>query len=62
MDPSGATAKLTVDALRAGKLTVDQWTKHRAFCSWCLVAAGATFAALPLVLPEARSAARTLLH
>lgn len=56
--PLALAAKVTVDAAQAGKLTIDQWTEHRAFCSWCLLAAGATFAALPLVLPEARAALR----
>ena len=54
--PLALMAKVLVDAAGAGKLTVDQWTKHRAFCSWCLLAAGATFATVPLVVPEARAA------
>lgn len=53
-------AKVFADALQAGKLTVDQWTKHRAFCSWCLLAAGFTFAAVPAALPETKAALRTL--
>lgn len=54
--PLALAAKTLFDAAQAGKLTVDQWTKHKAFCSYCLVAAGATFAALPLAIPEARAA------
>lgn len=54
--PIALAAKVGIDAVVAAKLTVDQWTKHRAFCGWCLVAAGATFAAVPAVLPEARAA------
>lgn len=54
--PLALAAKALFDAGQAGKLTIDQWTKHRAFCSYCLVAAAATFAALPLALPEARAA------
>lgn len=54
--PLALATKALLDAAQAGRLTVDQWTKHRAFCSYCLVAAGATFAALPLVIPEARAA------
>ncbi|HET7274213.1 MAG TPA: vitamin K epoxide reductase family protein [Longimicrobiaceae bacterium] len=54
--PLALTGKLLFDAVQAGKLTVDQWTKHRAFCSWCLLAATATFAAVPLMIPEARAA------
>lgn len=58
--PLALGAKVIADALQAGKLTVEQWTRHRAFCSWCLVAAGFTFAAVPQALPEARAALRTL--
>jgi uncharacterized membrane protein len=58
--PLALMAKVAVDAAGAGKLTVDQWTKHRAFCSWCLLAAGATFATVPLVVPEARAAFRQI--
>lgn len=54
--PLALAAKASVDAFQAGKLSVDQWTQHRAFCFWCLLAAGATFAAVPLTLPEARAA------
>lgn len=49
-------AKTGADAAQAAKLTVDQWTKHKAFCFWCLLAAAATFAALPLAVPEALAA------
>ena len=58
--PLALAAKVALDALGAGKLTVDQWTKHRAFCLWCLLAASATFASVPLVVPEARAALRHL--
>jgi uncharacterized membrane protein len=58
--PLALAAKVGADAAGAAKLTVDQWTKHRAFCGWCLAAAGATFAALPAVLPEAKAAWRRL--
>jgi uncharacterized membrane protein len=49
-----AAAKASVDAAYATKLTVDQATKHRAACSWCLLATAATFAALPHALRGAR--------
>jgi len=51
--PLALGAKVTFDALQAGRLAFGQWPRHRAFCSWCLLAAGATFAALPLAVPEA---------
>ena len=50
--------KVAVDAANAAKLSVDQWTKHRAFCFWCLIAAAATFAMAPLAVPEAIAAWR----
>lgn len=52
--------KVAFDVANAAKLTIDQWTKQRAFCFWCLVAAGATFAMAPLVVPEALAAFRSL--
>ena len=56
--PRLLAAKAGIDAAQAVKLTVDQWTKHRAFCSWCLIAAGATFAVVPAVIPELRASLR----
>ncbi len=56
--PLGMAAKIMMDAALAGKLTVDQWTKYRAFCFWCLLTTAATFAALPLAAPEVRVALR----
>jgi len=53
--PLALAAKVAFDAVQAGKLSVDQWTEHRAFCFWCLLAAGSTFAAVPLVVPEANA-------
>lgn len=54
--PLAMAGKVAIDAVQAGRLSVEQWTNHRAFCSWCLTAAGLTFAAVPAVLPEARAA------
>lgn len=59
--PLALAAKVGLDVAQAAKLTRDQWVRHRAFCSWCLLAAGATFAMAPLVLPEAREALAALL-
>lgn len=59
--PLALAAKVAFDAVQAGKLTLEQWTKHRAFCLWCLAAAGASFATAPLVVPEARAALQQLL-
>jgi hypothetical protein len=54
-------AKVAFDAATAMKYTIEEWKGHRAFCFWCVVASAATFASLPLVVPEARRALRTLL-
>jgi len=48
--------KVIIDAAQAGWLALGQWPKHRALCCWCLPAAGATFAALPLAAPEVMEA------
>ena len=51
-------AKVAFDAGNALRLTVVQWKRYRAWCFWCLIAAGATFAMVPLVIPEALAAIR----
>lgn len=58
--PLALAAKVGFDTVASGKLTADQWTKHRAWCFWCLTASGATFATVPRVIPEARAAIKTL--
>lgn len=52
--------KLGLDALTALKLTIDQARKQKAFCFWCLLAASATFASVPLAVPEALQALRAV--
>lgn len=54
--PLVLAGKVTVDALNAGYLTWEQIAKHRALCSYCLVAAAASFAIVPASWPEARAA------
>lgn len=58
--PLAATAKLVLDAVGAAYLTVEQVSKHRALCAWCLAAAAASAAAVPAALPEARTAWRAM--
>jgi uncharacterized membrane protein len=58
--PLALAAKVAVDTVQSGRLTVDQWVRHRAFCSWCLLASAATFAQVPLVIPETCAALRQL--
>jgi hypothetical protein len=58
--PLAMATKVVFDSINAGKLTVDQWTKHKAFCFWCLVGAAATFSMVPLVIEEAYAALRQL--
>ncbi len=56
--PIALAGKTALDVVNAARLTISQWMKHRAFCFWYLLAAGATFATVPLVIPEAREAFR----
>jgi uncharacterized membrane protein len=58
--PISMGAKALLDAALAGKLTVDEWTKYRAFCFWCLLTTAATFAVVPFAIPETKAAVRTL--
>lgn len=60
--PLLAAAKVLSDAVNGGYLFAEQVSKHRAICSWCTVAAGASVASVPLVLPEARRAWAELAH
>ena len=53
--------KAAMDAASSARLTRDQWVRHRAFCIWCLIASGATFATAVLAVPEGGAAARNLL-
>jgi vitamin K epoxide reductase family protein len=57
--PLPLAARAGIDAVRAAKLTWEQRAEHRAFCSWCLLVAGATFAVVLPVNPEARAALRS---
>ena len=58
--PVAMGSKLLADAAFAGKLTLDECRKFRAFSLWSLLAAGGTFAALPLAVPEIKAALRQL--
>ena len=40
LTPLALALKVALDALQAGKLTVNQVTEHRALCFWCRIAAG----------------------
>lgn len=44
--------KVIVDAVVAGKLTVDQATKYHAYCMLCLISATATAAMVPFAIAE----------
>jgi uncharacterized membrane protein len=54
--PLALAAKVALDAVSGLYLTVEQGSKHRRFCSWCLAATGLSLAMVPQVVPEARTA------
>ena len=58
--PVAMGLKLLADAAFAGKLTLDECRKFRAFSLWSLLAAGATFTALPFAVPEMKAALQQL--
>lgn len=53
-------AKVGFDTYNAIQLVKEQATNYKAYCFWCLLTAGATFATIPLVIPEAYAAMREL--
>ncbi len=56
--PIALAAKTVADAAFGLFLTAEQATKHKKFCSWCLLAALANVATVTQTLPEARAAWR----
>lgn len=58
--PLAMAAKVAGDAAGGAYLTLEQITKHRAVCTYCAAAAAASVAMVPLALPEARAAWRSL--
>lgn len=58
--PLALAVKAVLDAAFGLFLTLEQGTKHRRFCSWCLLATASNLATVPQVLPEAVAAWRTL--
>ena len=58
--PLALAAKTALDAASGVYLALEQGTKHKRFCTWCLIAAGSSLAMVPVALPEARTAWRQL--
>jgi len=58
--PLALAAKTVLDAASGIYLGLEQGTKHKRFCTWCLIAAGASIAMVPAALPEARRSLRYL--
>ncbi len=58
--PIGMGLKLLGDAVFAGKLTLDECRKFKAFSVWSLLTTAATWTALPLAIPETNAAIRRL--
>lgn len=58
--PLSMAMKLLADAAIAGKLTIDSCRRYQAVSPWSLLTAAASFTALPLAIPEARAAIRSL--
>lgn len=58
--PLALLAKALADAAQAARRTASQPRRHHADCFWRLLAAAATFATVPLAIPEALAAWRQL--
>ena len=53
-------AKVLGDAILGAVLFGIQWVWYRGFCMYCLIAALASFTAVPLAVPETRAALKRL--
>ncbi len=58
--PLALAAKAAADLLQAANLTRISWTNYRSLSLYSLIAVVATFATLPLVVPEAVTSFRKL--
>jgi len=58
--PLAMFVKCVADAAGGVLLTAEQLTRHRRICSWCTVTAALLVSTVPVALPEARAAWRTL--
>lgn len=58
--PLLAAAKVVSDAANGGYLFAEQISKHKKVCSWCTLTALVSLTSVPLVLPEAKTAWRSL--
>lgn len=56
--PIALAGKVLIDVASSAYLTIEQASRHRRFCSWCLLAAVASAASVPHVVPEAALALR----
>ncbi len=56
----GMGLKVLADAAMAGKLTLDEFRKFKAFSLWSVLTALATWTALPLAFPETKAAVQRL--
>jgi uncharacterized membrane protein len=59
--PLALAAKVGLDAALAGLQVTTQARKLHTYCTWCLLTSAASFASLPLVIPEALAALKRLL-
>lgn len=58
--PIAMLGKSVMDSAMAGKLSIEQWTKYRAFSLWSLMTSAATFVSLRYAIPEAIKALRNI--
>ncbi|MGB8960425.1 MAG: glycoside hydrolase family 15 protein [Pseudonocardiaceae bacterium] len=58
--PLALLAKSLLDAAGGLVLTAEQLTKHKRLCSWCTATAALLVATVPVAVPEARAAWRSL--
>lgn len=58
--PLALAGKAALDTGFTVQLFINQLTKQKAFCFWCLLIAAATLGTVPMVIPEAKAALQHL--
>jgi uncharacterized membrane protein len=54
--PLALAGKVALDTALSAQLLVNEVTKQKALCFWCLLVSAATLGAVPMVIPEAKAA------
>ncbi|MGI8915077.1 MAG: vitamin K epoxide reductase family protein [Chloroflexota bacterium] len=58
--PLALAGKVALDTVLTAQLLINELTKQKALCFWCLLVSAATLGTVPMVIPEAKAAVAQL--